>query len=67
MNWIPIKDKLPDNMPDFVISVPVLVFTEHGKHEFAIYHSKDKRWIVSGFRNDEQPTVTHWMPLPDNP
>ena len=66
MNWISVKDKLPDGMIDVLIFDPF-----HNEMITAWFIEKENRW-VSGLSAPEDyfeinPEPTHWMPLPEPP
>lgn len=68
MEWISVKDKLPE------FDVDVLVLVKEPQKKYIKYDSRmkvshcyswsenpdDIGWYVTG-------TITHWMPLPDKP
>lgn len=68
MNWISVKDRLPDE------AVRVLVFLDYpGKHEVSIDYivylsdTTDFGFIWACKLADEEGYVSHWMPLPEAP
>lgn len=70
MEWISVKDRLPNDG----VSVLVTVDLKHRKFVGVFFHHKhplhdEKKWISEsqpdydyGYEN-----VTHWMPLPEPP
>ena len=60
--WIPVTKRLPEEWVD------VLVWSEYGFCETAVYLGIRGRWLVS-WNHDmlDADTVTHWMPLPEPP
>ena len=67
-NWIPISERLPEDGR----YVPVIVSGRVGNVrldravELAEF-SMDEGWILEMWPDWENPTVTHWMPLPEPP
>lgn len=61
MNWISVKDRLPE------IRTPVLV--AYGVRIFiAIIQSHNKRFTeISTWEDGFHELITHWMPLPEPP
>mgnify|MGYP006921365312 CR=1 FL=1 len=65
MNWISVKDKLPEIMEDVLIRVKCLSYYNV---EQGCYKGNDE-WINCWYsrRNKNLYPVSHWMPLPDSP
>lgn len=61
MNWISVKDRLPENGKD-EIGIPVLTINEFGSMQVAVcgLSHGEIEWY-------EADNVTHWMPLPEAP
>ena len=61
--WISVKDKMPEPRID------VLVFNQFNGIKIGWCDKtrlfKDLEWLVYG--SDEEPFITHWMPLPNPP
>ena len=60
MNWISVKDRLPSNSADVLVT--------DGDACMVAWYNEDKRhWVLwdLGFWHSED--VTHWMPLPEPP
>lgn len=67
-HWIRVADRLPeDDM--FVLAIvsgkPTKNITFVGAYCFAEY--SDGGWIIEEYLEWENPTVTHWAPLPEPP
>ena len=60
MNWISIKDKLPE---PFEL---VLVFG-HGYYDILQLNQKKFSFTLIGLDNGVNIPITHWMPLPKSP
>lgn len=65
MEWIDVKDKLPDN-DDFVI---VAIYDENGdtpfwETNFGWYFDRAECWIVDTHQRTD---ILYWMPLPEPP
>jgi hypothetical protein len=59
MEWISVKDKLPENASDVLV-------TDGDAQMVAFYGKLKKLWIFHvDFWHHED--VTHWMPLPEPP
>lgn len=56
MNWINVKDKLPE------IQKWVLIILESGDMLISFYENNG--WV---FDHEPYSEVTHWMPLPEKP
>ena len=64
MNWINIKDKLPED------NRPVLLFTPFeyfGELHSCIGNSESIRKCCTSKGKDNHPIFTHWFPLPEAP
>jgi hypothetical protein len=60
MEWISVKDRLPETMDVYLTAF------SNGGAWVAAFHPSDKTWDVY----KEAPgylTVTHWMKIPDTP
>lgn len=70
MNWISVKDRLPDDSEDVLIYFKKKIRYDHLR---IAYHSKNgaSNWNLpsgtSPYIQDKLKSVTHWMPLPDKP
>ncbi len=60
MNWISVKDRLPDNHQE------VMICTESGIR-VEIFYSDAEQFLDSHCYETLLKYVTHWMPLPDKP
>lgn len=79
MEWISVKDKLPEPVLDSVGNElgTIVIVCDNGLVDVAIYYKntlwdKQNYWIVaatscSDYGSDELLNVTHWMPLPEAP
>lgn len=61
MEWISIKDKLPNENQD------VIFYCERYPHLIAIGNSRKEVIVYAGARYRVSDEVTHWMPLPKPP
>jgi hypothetical protein len=67
MNWIYIKDKLPNPHVD------VFIFPRPEYHNVMYVGEMNSKgewlcWVADSFGSSpEKITVTHWMPIPDDP
>lgn len=67
--WISTKERLPDDN----ICVLALVSGQPEEHVFlenayqVAEYFPDNDWLIEGFPDWENPTVTWWMPLPEQP
>ncbi len=59
MNWINVKDKLPDNR------VGKIVCNSAGRITRMYYDAEHERWIDQC--GNEHTDITHWMELPSPP
>lgn len=74
MNWISIKDKLPEE-GSYTVAIlfdePFFGTTTSGNKGAAYYDHESGKWIspITGGRliTIEVHNVTHWMPLPEPP
>ena len=70
MEWIPVKERLPEMPPDdegFPVSCVVLIYcldSYIGTAHAAIYDDKVEWYSDDDYNNNY---VTHWMPLPAPP
>src|SRR6266850_2304093 len=68
MNWISVEEKLPEECS----SVLTTQVRANGEKIVRISHyfhgmTTEGDWYVEDQSFKKQPTVTHWMPLPDPP
>ena len=65
MEWISVKDRLPENKTGnpHELTDDVLVYIKEGVVGICEYYPKDNKW----FFDDIEFEVTHWMPLPEPP
>ena len=69
MNWISVKDRLPENMQTVIyrLSVPT-VKGPTWKIDYGEWDANEQSFFGEFFDyRDLQWDVTHWMPLPDMP
>lgn len=70
-HWIPVTERLPDDMEMVIGYTPCDGFMFVGYHVTSIYHDRDfSYWnIVTAMRSTKKmmKKVTHWMPLPQWP
>lgn len=72
MEWISVKDRLPNQLPDVYYSEACL-FIDINKQMFAgtYLRTPEKKYWEEHSNSCgccfHPPTVTHWMPLPDPP
>ena len=60
--WIPVTERLPEEW------VAVLVWSEYGFCEVAVYLGIPGKWRVTwNHAMLEVDSITHWMPLPEPP
>ena len=70
--WISVKERLPDDEKD---GETVLAVVSGKPHEnITLCHAlmtagyfPGEGWVVNEYPEWENPTITHWMPLPDAP
>lgn len=70
--WISVKERLPDDKKD---GETVLAVVSGKPHEnITLYHAlmtagyfPREGWVVNEYPEWENPTITHWMPLPEPP
>lgn len=69
-DWISVNDRLPEDSDISILAivngVPKNNIHLIGAYEFA-YYNKDDGWIIESYPEWENPDVTHWMPLPEQP
>lgn len=67
--WIPVEERLPEG-DDAVLAVvsgkPMENITLIGSVYIAVYCA-ESGWFITEFMGWDNPTVTHWMPLPAAP
>jgi len=66
MEWISVKDRLPDNANNGVHdSFPVMVKIDRPTSNSSLWDIKITAWINNGFQGYPagSTNVTHWMPL----
>lgn len=65
--WISVKDRLPESTGEYVLVLasgkPSENVTLVQAYELAEFDANDG-WILEMYPEWENPTVTHWMPLP---
>ncbi|QEL01598.1 DUF551 domain-containing protein [Olivibacter sp. LS-1] len=70
MNWIKVKDKLPDRSfldPDeSILSLPLLLWHDKRGYTLGVFNF-DMGTFNDQFGIDNTEEVTHWVPLPDKP
>lgn len=59
MNWIPCKDRLPDDYGTYIVTV---FDGDRKRVSFVNYQCRFKRWDLTGRRSHWK--VTHWMDMP---
>lgn len=67
--WIPCNQRLPEADQGVLIIVdgkPCASIELIGAYQLGNY-SEESGWIVDEYPEWENPTVTHWMPLPEPP
>jgi len=64
MNWISVKDELPNEKVDVLIYGKI---TCCGGLHYEQGYYKNKCWFGRMRDNYTHITVTHWMPLPEKP
>lgn len=70
--WISVKERLPDDKKD---GETVLAIVSGKPHKnITLCHAlmtagyfPGEGWVVNEYPEWENPTITHWMPLPDPP
>lgn len=71
-DWISVEDRLPENSVDGEAVLAVVSGKPHenikliGALMIAEYFAGEG-WLVNEYPEWEEPTVTHWMPLPQPP
>ena len=68
-NWISVKDRLPDEDGEYLISMYHRfmiggIYNKYTGRFVAKYYAEYKEWRIM---NDVCTSVTHWMPLPEPP
>lgn len=68
-NWISVKDRLPDEDGEYLISMYHRfmiggIYKKYTGRFVAKYYAEYKEWRIM---NDVCTSVTHWMPLPEPP
>lgn len=68
MQWISVKDKLPESDHGVLVAVSGRVgnITLIDAIEIGSF-DRDEGWILEMWPDWEGPTITHWMPLPEPP
>lgn len=68
--WIRVRDRLPESTDEYVLVLasgkPSENVTLVQAYELAEFDANDG-WILEMYPEWENPTVTHWMPLPKPP
>lgn len=71
MNWISVKDRLPQMSQDKLVKgykqIQVLAYCDKGMVCAWFQIDTEKFYDVSGWLGTEIYNVTHWMPLPEPP
>ena len=70
MEWISVKDRLPEEVPFDMDNLHVLVFEEKtNRRGVGFYDHGDEQWYynLNGYNESSGNDVTHWMPFPDVP
>lgn len=70
--WISVKERLPDDEKD---GETVLAVVSGKPHEnitlchvlMTAGYFPEEGWVVNEYPEWENPTITHWMPLPEPP
>lgn len=65
MNWISVKDRLPEKGDIYLVCVIFLENASELKVDIGFYDEEDKDWELDCCTLDY--IVTHWMPLPSLP
>lgn len=66
MNWISVKDRLPEKDDTYLVAVEIFDFDgRHLNAYIGFYDIEDKDWTLDCCTLDY--VVTHWMPLPRLP
>lgn len=64
MNWISVKDRLPENYISVLGYIPELFPFSQLKECFI---GPDGEWHYAGDYSADTAYITHWMPLPEPP
>lgn len=68
--WISVRDRLPESTGEYVLVLasgkPSENVTLVQAYKLAEFDANDG-WILEMYPEWENPTVTHWMPLPEPP
>lgn len=77
MDWISVKDRLPEHGKQVLLiaygwsdTTIYLGRLEHMSSETSWltgFTSKESEWCIQGWSYLKEPLVTHWMPLPEPP
>lgn len=66
MEWISVKDRLPDKNGDFLAYVPNEKDNTKERVE-TLYYMDINNWFKGDYYSRKVYGVTHWMPLPEPP
>lgn len=64
LEWISVKDELPELFKNVLGVVEYDFDGKHYKHHRIVYHAGSGRWEPLSRQSDK---ITYWMPLPDIP
>ena len=73
MEWIDIKDKLPEDDSKVLVYESKFGKGEYSAISFGYYYGGKWHWensqsgVVEYYPNADYWDITHWMPLPDKP
>jgi hypothetical protein len=75
MNWIPVKERLPEKLQDVFVYIPDFcpqkIYNAYWTEHFLIDDTVEKVWLANGYccKHPEWSfeDITHWMPLPKPP
>ncbi len=62
--WIPVTERLPEEYEPVLVYDPSM---DHGQYVMEATWSVDGWMTEFDFDHDENPGITHWMPLPEPP